>query len=202
MNEGSPWDPLGSAPSDALYPVKLGRYAARFHVGRPLEGPVRFKSSWGARLWVVLPCEEARGSDPQPDSNPGINESNGGGKFPIGCVHSLDNVKLRRADREGPRSCFLHGKGCHTTPPGSTARSLIGPSGSPHSRSYSLSPVTFEHEARVGYLETITSARAMDVYVLKGSAGPSGDYVHVGKVEGRQAVDHPYKFHYRYGGLF
>ena len=56
-----------------------------------------------------------------------------------------------------------------------------------------------ESEARVSYLEMVISAKAVEVYVLKGGQGASGEYVCVGRLEGRPAVDHPYKYHYRFG---
>lgn len=56
-----------------------------------------------------------------------------------------------------------------------------------------------ETEARISYLEMVISARAVDIYVLKGGQGASGEYVNVGRLEGRPAQDHPYKYHYRFG---
>lgn len=55
--------------------------------------------------------------------------------------------------------------------------------------------MTLEQESRVSYVEAMVSAKSIDVYVLKG--GASTDYVHVGTMQGKAAVDHPYKFHYR-----
>ena len=56
-----------------------------------------------------------------------------------------------------------------------------------------------ETEARISYLEMVISARAVEIYVLKGGQGASGEYLHVGRLEGRPAQDHPYKYHYRFG---
>lgn len=40
----------------------------------------------------------------------GLNDRNGGGKFALNQVHSVDGVRLQRASRGGPRTCFVHGK--------------------------------------------------------------------------------------------
>lgn len=56
-----------------------------------------------------------------------------------------------------------------------------------------------ETEARISYLEMVISARTVEIYVLKGGQDASGEYVHVGRLEGRPAQDHPYKYHYRFG---
>jgi len=55
-----------------------------------------------------------------------------------------------------------------------------------------------ETEARISYLEMVISARSVELYVLKSGHGASGEYMHVGRVEGRPAQDHPYKYHYRF----
>jgi hypothetical protein len=57
--------------------------------------------------------------------------------------------------------------------------------------------VTLEHEARVMYLELLTSAKAMEVYVLHGGGSGGGQYEHVAALEGRRMLDHPSKYHYR-----
>ena len=55
-----------------------------------------------------------------------------------------------------------------------------------------------ENEARVSYLEMVISAKAIEIYVLKGGQGASGEYVNVGSLKGRPAVDHPFKYHYKF----
>ena len=55
-----------------------------------------------------------------------------------------------------------------------------------------------ENEARVSYLEMVISAKAVEIYVLKGGQGASGEYVNVGSLKGRPAVDHPFKYHYKF----
>jgi len=55
-----------------------------------------------------------------------------------------------------------------------------------------------ENEARVSYLEMVISAKAVELYVLKGGQGASGEYVNVGSLKGRPAVDHPFKYHYKF----
>ena len=39
----------------------------------------------------------------------GLTQFNGGNKFELGQVHSLNEVKLARPLQAGPRGCFLHG---------------------------------------------------------------------------------------------
>jgi hypothetical protein len=58
-----------------------------------------------------------------------------------------------------------------------------------------VAAVTLEHEARIGYLEMVASARTIDLYMMH--SGGRGEYVHIARVDGRRAVDHPYKYHYR-----
>lgn len=55
-----------------------------------------------------------------------------------------------------------------------------------------------ESEARVSYLEMVISAKAIEIYILKGGRGASGEYAYVGRLEGRPAVDHPFKYHYKF----
>jgi len=55
-----------------------------------------------------------------------------------------------------------------------------------------------ENESCVSYLEMVVSAKAVELYVLKGGRGASGEYVHIGGLKGRPAVDHPFKYHYKF----
>lgn len=55
-----------------------------------------------------------------------------------------------------------------------------------------------ENEARVSYLEMVISAKAVEIYILKGGQSASGEYVNVGSLKGRPAVDHPFKYHYKF----
>lgn len=63
---------------------------------------------------------------------------------------------------------------------------------------YHPSTVTMEKDARVSYMEMVTSAKEVEMYVLKGGYGASGEYSKVGGQRGRPAVDHPYKYHYKF----
>jgi hypothetical protein len=40
----------------------------------------------------------------------GIDERNGGGKFPMDQVASVDNARLQKSARGGARTCFVHGE--------------------------------------------------------------------------------------------
>eukprot|EP00624_Nannochloropsis_granulata_P004670 evm.model.NODE_33510_length_18588_cov_30.463848.5 len=44
----------------------------------------------------------------------------------------------------------------------------------------------------------VVSAKAVELYVLKGGRGASGEYIHIGGLKGRPAVDHPFKYHYKF----
>lgn len=126
----------------------------------------------------------------------GLHERNGGGKFPLNQLHSVDGVKLQRASRGGPRTCFLHGEmrgiPVWTHEPVRSYGWLIL---SVFCGCLPVLAVTMEQESRVAYVEALVSAKAIDVYVLKG--GASTDYVSVGSMQGKQSMDHPFKYHYR-----